>query len=133
MDSIEQPVDGNAAAPAAAAIQPCCEKADAASRRSCELCGKNAVCKFCRHLVNGSKWVCAACREQILAELKAEEAQTPHLLAGAALGAVAAVAGGAVWAAVAIITHLAIGYVAIGVGYLAGFGVWLGAGRKKGS
>ena len=47
-------------------------------------------------------------------------------------GLVGAVIGGIIWAAIAIIANLEIGYVAIGVGALAGWGVVMGANRKRG-
>ncbi|MBI2577374.1 MAG: hypothetical protein HYV77_00855 [Candidatus Wildermuthbacteria bacterium] len=46
-------------------------------------------------------------------------------LAGAALS-------GLMWFLVATITNLAIGYVALAVGYLIGFAVYFGAGKKRG-
>jgi hypothetical protein len=97
----------------------------------CKLCGKNSICKNCRGLING-KSVCNACKDQILAELDAEKADTSHLPLALAAGAIAAFASGIVWAAIAVIAGVHIGYVAIGVGYLAGQGVYFGSGKRKG-
>ena len=47
-------------------------------------------------------------------------------------GLVGAFIAGLIWAGIAIVTDLEIGYAAIGVGALAGGGVLLGAGRKRG-
>ncbi|MBC7977690.1 MAG: hypothetical protein H7138_22155 [Myxococcales bacterium] len=52
------------------------------------------------------------------------------MVASAIGGAIGAVAGGGIWAAIAIATNLEVGYIAILVGFLAGMGVQLGAGRR---
>lgn len=48
------------------------------------------------------------------------------------LGIVGAIIGGAIWAGVAIVGDVEIGYLAILVGALAGGGVLLGSGQKRG-
>lgn len=110
---------------------PCCEVADAATQAACALCQK-PVCGACRAFVNG-RGVCVACAHTIRAELAAEQAGAGHLPGAIAGGVGGALVGGAAWALVAIVTNLAIGYVAIGVGFLAGYGAHLGAGKRKGT
>ena len=116
------------ALPAGAAA--CCAASDAASAGECALC-KRAICRNCQNLVN-SKSVCAPCRAQIASELAAEQAQAaslPMALAGGVLGAIVC---GAAWAAMVVITNLEIGYAAVGVGFVTGWGVLLGSRKKKG-
>jgi hypothetical protein len=122
-------VPGSSAAPPAGAVA-CCGQADAKSQKTCPLCGK-PMCKACRTLVN-SQYLCRGCRDQILQELDAERAGAVRLPPAILAGVAAAVIGGGVWALIGILTNLAIGYVAIGVGWLAGMAVVIGAGRKKG-
>jgi len=110
--------------------EPCCAQCDPTTMRPCELCKKPA-CRFCRGRVNG-RAVCSACRDQVAAELKAEEAGGGHLPGAIVGGVVAALISGAVWAAIVVAAGVQIGYVAVGVGWLAGQGVVLGSGGRKG-
>jgi hypothetical protein len=110
---------------------PCCAAPDEAPAKPCALCGR-PTCRNCRSLVD-RRYVCAACREQIETELMAERAGAPRLLPAIVGGAAGALLGAILWAAVAVITDLEVGYVAIGVGWLAAMGVVLGAGGKKGA
>jgi hypothetical protein len=116
-------------APTAPAPGTCCPTPDEASRVGCALC-RRLACRSCGSRVNG-RVVCSACAAQIRTEIEREKAG-PENLPGAVLGGVVgALLGGAVWAGVAIASGLAIGYVAILVGFLAGKGVVLGAGKRK--
>lgn len=47
-------------------------------------------------------------------------------------GCIAAIVGGAIWGAIVIVTKYAIGFMAVGVGFLAGYGVVLFARGKRG-
>jgi hypothetical protein len=122
-------VPESSAAPPAAGV-PCCPQADAKSQKACPLCGK-PTCKACRTLVN-SQYLCRGCRDQILQELEAERAGAIRLPPAILAGLAGAVIGGGIWALIVILTNFAIGYVAVGVGWLAGMAVVIGAGRKKG-
>ena len=129
-------IPGSPVPPSPVPAQPgtaaqCCEQMDPQTAGKCKLCGKNNICKNCRGLING-KSVCRACKDQILAELDAEKADPSHLPLALVAGAVAAFVSGVVWAAIAVIARVHIGYVAIGVGYLAGQGVFFGSGKKRG-
>jgi hypothetical protein len=88
------------------------------------------MCKACRTLVN-SQYLCRGCRDQILQELEAERAGAVRLPPAILAGLAGAVVGGGLWALIGILTDLEIGYVAIGVGWVAGMAVVIGAGRKK--
>ncbi|HEY3352665.1 MAG TPA: hypothetical protein VGQ83_05420 [Polyangia bacterium] len=118
-----------AEAMAAEAAAPCCAVCDPATAHLCELCGR-PTCGACATAVNGRS-VCGACRDQIVAELRAEQARGPAVISGLVGGLVGALISGVAWAVIAIVTGLNIGYVAVGVGYVAGYGVLLGARRKK--
>lgn len=116
-------------APTAAASGACCATPDEASRVACALCRKPA-CRVCGSSVNG-RGVCSACAAQIRSELEREKAGAGDLPGAVLGGVVGALLGGAAWAGVAIASGLAIGYVAVLVGFLAGKGVVIGAGKRK--
>jgi hypothetical protein len=125
---------GGASVPApvaATAAPPCCEKQDAATAGACVLCRK-PVCKNCRRYVNG-KLTCVDCLRKILAEIDAETATGAQLLPAVLGGLVAAILCGAAWMAMVVALQMEIGYAAIGVGYATGWGVRLGARKKKGA
>jgi FtsH-binding integral membrane protein len=53
-------------------------------------------------------------------------------MAGAfGLGIVASIVGGIIWYYVSVLTNMEFGYVAIGLGYLIAFSVYIGAGKKR--
>jgi hypothetical protein len=108
----------------------CCAASDAATAGECALC-KRPICKNCRRLVN-QKLACGDCLKQILAEIEAEKVNGSGLLFAVGGGVVAAVLCGAAWTAMVILTNMEIGYAAVGVGLATGYGVLLGAGKKKG-
>ncbi len=78
------------------------------------------------------KAVCVECRDKIQAELEGERAAPAHMLPAAAAGIGAAILCGAAWAIMVVVTNFEIGYAAVGVGFLTGRGVVLGARGKKG-
>jgi hypothetical protein len=108
----------------------CCAATDRESAGACILCNRS-ICKNCRAVVN-TKAVCADCRDKVLAELRSEEAEAVHYPAAVGGGIIAAVLCGAAWAAMVVITDVEIGYAAVGVGFLVGYGVLLGARKKRG-
>jgi hypothetical protein len=128
--------DSPAAAPpppdaAVASRAPCCSKSDAASAAACELC-QRPVCRNCQRFVN-LKCTCLDCLKKILAEIEAQRPTARELLPAVAGGLLAATLCGAVWAAIVVATDMVIGYAAVGVGIATGYGVLLGARRKRGS
>ncbi|KAF0243657.1 MAG: hypothetical protein FD180_3177 [Planctomycetota bacterium] len=108
----------------------CCSAPDAATIKPCAACGA-PVCKNCRAFVNGLI-LCSNCRGQVESAVAAEQPGALGLPFAIAGGVVAAIVSGAVWAAIAIYGNAEIGFIAIGVGFLAGWGVFLGAGKKRG-
>lgn len=81
--------------------------------------------------LNGNP-ACDSCVAQVQAELAAEQetgARFPLALAGGAAGALV---GAIIWAVIVVATNYEIGYVAVLVGFLAGRGVNLGAGKGRG-
>lgn len=74
----------------------------------------------------------SARREMVNTIVSEEKAEGPALLFGALGGLAAAIVGAIVWAAIAIYANYEIGLVAWGIGVLAGFGVVLFSGGKKG-
>ena len=96
---------------------------------ACSLCQK-PLAAGAGTSINGNP-VCNSCAEQVQAELEAEQqvgARLPLALAGGAAGALV---GAIIWAVIVVATNYAIGYVAVLVGYLAGQGVKLGAGKGR--
>lgn len=117
-------------APIAAPAVACCERSDVASQLPCALCEK-PTCRRCRHVVNGRN-TCADCTRQLIAEVEAEQQAGARIVPALLGGLAAAVLCGAAWTLMVVITDLEIGYAAIGVGFATGYGVLLGARRRKG-
>ena len=96
---------------------------------SCELCGKPLGVPV--NYLN-DKQACAACVAQVQADLVAEIAPAntyPLSFFGALAGALL---GAGVWAGIAIATDFEVGYIAVLVGFLSGYGAKLAASWKKG-
>ena len=102
------------------------------------------ACAQCSKQVSGSQaftyktdkgetlYLCEECRNTAEKDLKAET-ENPNLVMAGILGFVAAVVAGAIWYAVSILTGYQIGYLAIGVGFLIGWAIVFGSGKKRGS
>jgi hypothetical protein len=95
---------------------------------ACAVCA-NQVDTFTTREVNGQP-VCRTCNAQIHEELSTERSSPSWALAVIG-GLVGSVIGAVVWAAIALIGNVEIGYVAILVGFLAGLGVKIGAGGAR--
>lgn len=115
---------------ASPATATCCGARDASSAGNCALC-QRAICRNCSGIVN-QKPVCADCVVRIRAELEGERAEAAHLLPAVVGGVLAAVLCGAAWAVMVVVTNFEIGYAAVGVGFATGYGVLLGARKKRG-
>lgn len=76
-------------------------------------------------------FLCEDCKGKVNTAF-AEETENPDLLYAVLLGTVGAAIGGMIWFLVAIGTGREIGYVSLGLGYLVGYGVYYGAGQKRG-
>jgi hypothetical protein len=96
-----------------------------AAEVTCALC-QTSVAANVTKLANGHR-VCPACALQLERELAQGRAGSDDLPRAALMGALGALLGAAVWAAVVVLTNLEIGYLAVLVGFLAGYGVKLGA------
>jgi hypothetical protein len=105
--------------------------------------GKKVNCSMCKKegatdqfvALQGAKgasvYVCAECRQKANAEFEAET-KNQNVPLGIAGGIVGAVIAGFVWYFVAVGTGKEIGYISLGLGYLVGMGVHIGAGKKRG-
>ena len=96
---------------------------------ACVLCGKPAAGAEAA-LVNG-KTTCLPCRDAVLAELSAEAAGGRFGRAVAA-GLAAAVACGALWAGIIVLTEREIGFAAVGVGWAVAHAMRLASGGRRG-
>lgn len=75
---------------------------------------------------------CESCVAKLKRELAAQQASLLELPLAITLGFVGAALGAAAWAAIVVFGNAEVGYVAMLVGYLAGQGVKLGAGKARG-
>jgi hypothetical protein len=69
---------------------------------------------------------------EVMRAAEAEQYSSEALLPGLAGGVLAAIVGGAVWGLIVILTDYEVGFVAWGIGFLAGFLVVRFAGGRKG-
>lgn len=76
-------------------------------------------------------YLCPECKEKTNESFE-NETKNPNILLAIITGAIAATIGGAIWYFITITTGREIGYVSLGLGYLIGFGVYLGSGKKRG-
>ena len=97
---------------------------------ACELCSASVPMSSTK-IANGHR-ICGACALQLERELAQGSAAADVLPRAAAMGALGALVGAAIWAVVVIVTNLEIGYLAVLVGFLAGYGVKYGAGGAHG-
>ena len=75
--------------------------------------------------------LCPECKEKANQTFESET-KNPNIILAVVLGSIGAVIGGLVWYFVAIGTGKEIGYISLGMGYLVGFGVHFGSGKKRG-
>lgn len=76
--------------------------------------------------------VCDPCALQLEEELRAERNQLHKLPAAILGGQIGALVGAGLWTALAVFANIEFGLVAVAVGFLAGFGAKLGAGKARG-
>ena len=74
--------------------------------------------------------LCADCRKKINDSIEAEEKKV-NIGGAIGLGSIAAIVGGVIWFYITIGTEREFGYVALGLGYLIGYAVVLGAGKNR--
>jgi len=107
----------------------CCENPDPESVKPCQVC-KAPTCKNCRSF-SGGRPVCQTCREEVEDVVADEKAGASHVTTAVIGGVTGAILGGALWAAVSVLTDYEVGYIALAVGGLAGLGTYVGSGWKK--
>ncbi|WP_373045373.1 hypothetical protein [Vulgatibacter sp.] len=76
--------------------------------------------------------LCTGCADQLEKDLAAEKNLGSRFPVALAAGIAGALVAAGVWAAIVVFTEYEVGYVAVLVGYLAGMGVKLGAGKARG-
>jgi phage FluMu protein Com len=76
-------------------------------------------------------YFCPDCKRLIDLEFQ-QETENPNYGGAVAVGALAGIAGGALWYVVEIFMNFRFGYIGLAVGYLVGWAVILGAGKKRG-
>lgn len=108
----------------------CAPDAHVRPQKDCALC-HGPTCAHCGGLANGQR-ICATCYSKLEAGLAADATDTKSLIGAWVGGVLGALVGGGVWALVAVALDLEIGYLAVGVGFVAGWGVHLGAKKRKG-
>lgn len=78
-----------------------------------------------------SAYLCPSCKEKANQEFESET-KNPNILLACVFGAAGAAVAGVIWYFFAILTGKEIGYLSLGMGYLIGYGVYFGAGKKRG-
>jgi hypothetical protein len=99
---------------------------------ACALCQQTIPADDRPERFVNNQQVCARCEQQVLSELEAQRPDASAFPLAILGGAVGALIAAGVWAGIAIATDFEVGYVAVLVGFLAGFGVKLGARGKRG-
>ncbi|MBA3818205.1 MAG: hypothetical protein H0X17_04890, partial [Deltaproteobacteria bacterium] len=95
----------------------------------CSLCNARVPREHLRYI--NAQPACRGCTHQLLAELAEQQPAAKHYPLAFAGGLAGAIVGAAVWAGIAVVTDFEVGYVAILVGFLAGLGVRVAAGKKR--
>lgn len=102
-------------------------------KSACSECGKEGTSKelFLYKGKDGAEvHLCADCRQKINDTIENEEKKV-NMAGAIGLGAVAAIVGGVIWYYITIFSQREFGYVALGLGYLIGYGVYFGAGKNR--
>ncbi|MEW5736664.1 MAG: hypothetical protein AB1921_17600 [Thermodesulfobacteriota bacterium] len=81
---------------------------------------------------SAAREVVGAIYDKVAKQAEAERVTPASLVPAAVGGVAAALASGALWAVIAVVAKAEIGFVAIGVGYLAGLAVVRASGGRKG-
>lgn len=105
---------------------------------------ESVYCSQCQKEVTGSQcytykgkkgeaiFLCDSCRE-VAEKAFQEETKNPNIAGALFLGALAAIIAGIAWFAITVLTGYQIGYGAIGVGFLIGYAIIFGSGKKRGA
>jgi hypothetical protein len=101
---------------------------------TCSQCKKQTTADKayrCKGKKGTAIFICENCKEVMEKAFKAET-ENPNIAMAVLLGFFAAIVAGIIWYAFSAITNYQVGYVAIGVGFLIGYAVLLGSGKKRG-
>jgi hypothetical protein len=107
--------------------------AHADEKIACAQCGKEgtSATHFSYQGKDGKDiQLCPECRAKVNAEIEGEEKKV-NMGGAIGLGAIASVVGGVIWYYITLGTGSEFGYVAIGLGYMVGYAVYLGAGKNR--
>jgi hypothetical protein len=124
------PLTANTGAVVEAKASPRCARHGVAAIAACAVC-RAPVCGACRGRVN-QNYVCPGCFATVENELAAERPTAETYARAVAGGLLGALVGAAAWAAISVTTNMELGYVAVGVGLLAGYCVTMFAPGKRG-
>jgi hypothetical protein len=98
--------------------------------QGCTLCSRTLTPEI-TCTVNG-QLACTSCAEQVQREVEQQTASGNTYPLAVLGGLVGTLVSAAIWAAIVVVTNYEVGYVAILVGFLTGFGVKLGARKARG-
>jgi hypothetical protein len=102
-------------------------------KRICAECGSEGTAEtFFSYQGKDGKdvYLCEGCRTKINAAIDGEE-KNVHMGGAMGLGILASIVGGVIWYYFTTITGREFGYIALGLGYLVGYAVYLGAGKNR--
>jgi hypothetical protein len=97
----------------------------------------NLSCGFCTRPIQKTfyramgRFTCESCAQQVQGHIDKNALTADSFLSALAVGLAAALAGAAAWAAVVIITHWNIGYLAAGIGIGVGKAMIWAAGQRR--
>jgi hypothetical protein len=104
---------------------------------------EDVTCSNCQKLLPGSEvhsfrgkdnqdvFFCSECKKLIDEEFQ-KEVENPNYIGAIILGILAGIVSGFLWYMIEVGTNRIIGYVALGAGYLIGWAVVFGSGKKRG-
>ena len=101
----------------------------------CHQCGKELKVED-RHSFDAGEgkevYFCSECLEEINAMLE-EETKNPNIFGATALGILASIVCGIIWYMIVLASNTEWGILTIGIGFVIGWAVHLGSGKKRGT
>lgn len=107
----------------------CCPESDINTAGKCTLC-QSSICGNCCEVVENCK-ICIECYVGVIEESIDQNSDAKDMPMAILGGLAGALLGASLWVTVFVFTHMATGIAAIGVGFLAGYGVSIFVGRRK--